>query len=157
MTAMVAGNEKWPRSTALCDLGQRTAHDEFGLQLYAGEIRRAGSDGEQQFGRGLAHPVVRYLHRRQWRIRDPGQVNVVEADDGQVVGHRDAVLARLDQGAGGKHVYDYVLDWTSKRLKGYWGITVVGSFAVNRASRESLIDADHPVVRAARDLGKGLT
>jgi multimeric flavodoxin WrbA len=63
----------------------------------------------------------------------------------------------ITYGAGGRHVYDSVLDWIAERLRAYWGIDVVGSFAVNRASAERLIDADHPAVRAAYDLGKGLT
>jgi multimeric flavodoxin WrbA len=63
----------------------------------------------------------------------------------------------ITYGAGDRHMYDYVLDWITDRLRGYWGIEVVGSFAASGTSAERLIEPAHPVVRAAYDMGKGLT
>jgi len=67
------------------------------------------------------------------------------------------VVIGITYGARGKHQYDDVLDWLTDRFSFYWGIRTVGSFAVPAAGSDGGIDADHPVLRAACELGRSLT
>jgi multimeric flavodoxin WrbA len=62
----------------------------------------------------------------------------------------------ITYGAGDARMYQYVLDWTAARLKGYFGIETLATFAVPATTHEPIITADHPEVRRAREFATGL-
>ena len=65
---------------------------------------RVGDHSQQQPGRLLALLADRLVDGRQRRVRMRGHVQVVEADDAQVLGHAQAHLARGPHDADGHHV-----------------------------------------------------
>jgi multimeric flavodoxin WrbA len=66
-----------------------------------------------------------------------------------------AVLG-ITYGAGGDETYRYVLDWMAERLKGYFGIPTVATFAIASTQHEPIIPIDHPELARAREFGRTL-
>jgi len=66
-----------------------------------------------------------------------------------------AVLG-ITYGAGDSTAYDYVLDWTAARLKGYFDIETLGTFKIPSTSHSPILGDDHPEIRRAYEFGKTL-
>ena len=66
-----------------------------------------------------------------------------------------AVLG-ITYGAGGPETYRYVLDWMAARLKGYYGIETLETFAIPSTAHEPIIAGDHPEVARARQFAREL-
>ena len=58
--------------------------------------------------------------------------------------------------AGNEKMYDYVLDWMTERLEGYYGITTVGRFKIHSTRFEAVVDSKHAEVRRAYEFGRTL-
>jgi len=66
-----------------------------------------------------------------------------------------AVLG-ITYGAGNPQAYQYVLDWMAGRLKGYFQIPTLATFAVPSADTTPNITPEHPQIARARDFGRAL-
>ena len=66
-----------------------------------------------------------------------------------------AVLG-ITYGAGDPHMYDYVLDWTAARLKGYFGIPTIERFVIPSTAHQPIIGDEHAEVVRARRFGRDM-
>jgi len=60
----------------------------------------------------------------------------------------------ITYGAGGTQAYQYVLDWMTARLKGYFGIETIAAIAIHSTSHTPNVAPDHPQVQRARQAGR---
>jgi len=65
-------------------------------------------------------------------------------------------VAAITYGEGNPHTYDDVNDWIEARMKFYYKIPTVAKLVVHACSHDDLIDATHPEVVRAREVGRQL-
>ena len=52
-------------------------------------------------------------------------------------------------------VYDVILDWMNGRMKGYWGMKVVGNLKAEDTTNKPVADRKH-LLEKAKDMGRSL-
>ena len=65
-------------------------------------------------------------------------------------------VSGITYGALGATQYDYILDWMEKRMAFYFDIPTAARLKVPACGHEPVIDANHPEVRRAAEMGAAL-